>query len=661
MTFSKLLIANRGEIAVRIAETCRQMGIASVAVFSSVDRDALHVLVAGEAYEIGPAPALESYLNIDAVLDAAMRSGSQAIHPGYGFLAENAGFARRVLAAGLIWIGPSPEAIELLGDKVAAKELAQSALVPVLPGYSGEDQSAARMLHEAESIGYPFMIKASAGGGGKGMRAVHAPGDLPGALEGARREAKASFGDDRVFLERLIIAPRHVEIQILADSHKRVVSLGERDCSIQRRHQKVVEEAPSPAISPAMRAAMSADAARLARTAGYRSAGTVEFLVDGDGYYFLEMNTRIQVEHPVTEMVTGLDLIRLQIEIAAGAEIPFSQEEVHLDGHAIEIRLYAEDPTNDFLPATGRLHAFRPPEGPGIRNDVGVYAGFEVTPYYDPLLAKLIVHGRDRNEAVHRLQSALSRYDVDGIVTNLGFLQWIANEPVFNAGTADTAFLERRWSPDELTILPDEILMAAAAFDTLFPCAPEPTVSTESVNPWRRRDSWRASGVPRNFAYIFRGREFSIQASPVASGSWLFRVAGRTCHASISAGPDEDVILRTATHQDRLQVFAERRYLHVEWGSKRFDLLRPVQLVSGRLATGSGGEYGALAAPMPGTVIKVAVAEGDQVAAHDPLVVLEAMKMEHIIQAPRDGVVEAVLVDVGDLVPAGSPLVRLSA
>ena len=426
--FGKLLVANRGEISVRLIRACRELGVRSVAVYSDADRGAMHVRLADEAYRIGPAPAPESYLNVEKLVEAAMRSGAEAVHPGYGFLSENARFARTVREAGIVWVGPPPEAMERVGDKVRAKELAAEADVPTIPGYAGEDDSEERLLEEAERIGFPVLVKASAGGGGRGMRPVHEPKDFVEAVRGAKREAEAAFGEGAVFLEKLVERPRHVEVQVLADRHGNVVHLYERECSIQRRHQKVVEEAPSPALPDALRERMGDAAARLTRAAGYENAGTVEFLLSGDEFFFLEMNARLQVEHPVTELVTGLDLVHLQLAVAAGEPVPFSQEEVTLRGAAIEVRLYAEDPYTG-LPSGGTLRLFDPPAGPGIRVDAGVEAGDEVSLSYDPMLAKLIVSAPDRNMAVKRLRRALDAFRVLGPTTNLPLLERIVREP----------------------------------------------------------------------------------------------------------------------------------------------------------------------------------------------------------------------------------------
>ena len=441
--FSKILIANRGEIAIRVIRACRELGIRSVAVYSDVDRASLHVRKADEAYHIGPATASESYLNIDKIIDAARRSGAEAIHPGYGFLSENARFARACEEAKIKFIGPTAAAMDIMGSKTRARQAMQKVGVPFVPG-SSKGLDFAEMQKLAGEIGYPVMLKAAAGGGGKGMRAVHSAGELRSAYDGARSEAKRAFGDDEVYLEKLIVNPRHIEMQVLADEHGHTVYLGERECSVQRRHQKVLEECPSPVVDADLRRRMGEVAVRVAETAGYTNAGTVEFLVDEQrNFYFLEMNTRLQVEHPVTEIVTGLDLVHLQFRIAAGEPLPFRQEDIHLRGHAIECRIYAEDPDNNFFPSPGKITLLIAPSGPGIRRDTGMYEGWTVPIDYDPLLAKLIGYGEDREHAIQRLQRALYEYFVGGIKTNLSLFRRILQDADFRAAKLDTGYLDR--------------------------------------------------------------------------------------------------------------------------------------------------------------------------------------------------------------------------
>jgi acetyl-CoA carboxylase, biotin carboxylase subunit len=442
--FKKILIANRGEIAVRVLRACRELGIRSVAVYSDVDRASLHVAKADEAYYLGPPPAAESYLNIAKILEVAQRVGADAIHPGYGFLSENPKFARACEKAGIKFIGPTGDAMETMGSKTGARRAMEKAGIPFVPGSLRGLESVEEAEQVAKKIGYPVMLKAASGGGGKGMRLVHAQSELRSALESAKSEAARSFGDDEVYLEKAIVLPRHIEMQILADEHGHVVYLGERECSIQRRHQKVLEEAPSAIVGPEMRRRMGEVAVRVARAANYTNAGTVEFLVDGEkNFYFLEMNTRLQVEHPVTELITGLDLVHLQILIASGGELPFQQEDVSIRGHAIECRIYAEDPDNHFFPSPGKITMLLPPAGPGIRHDSGSYEGWTVPIDYDPLLAKLIGYGSDRNQAIMRLQRALQEYFIGGIRTNVSLFQRILRDPDFQAAKLDTGYLER--------------------------------------------------------------------------------------------------------------------------------------------------------------------------------------------------------------------------
>jgi acetyl-CoA carboxylase biotin carboxylase subunit len=491
--FRKVLIANRGEIAIRVMRSCRELGVSPVAVYSEADRNALHVQMADEAYLIGPPPATESYLVIDRIIEAALASGAEAIHPGYGFLAENAKFARACEQQGLGFIGPPSAAIELMGDKTAARRAMQAAGVPVVPGIDRvlQDDEEARQV--IASMGYPVMIKAALGGGGRGMRLVHDERQLVEALRAARSEARSSFGDAAIYIETYVTNPRHVEIQVLADAHGHVIHLGERECSIQRRHQKVVEESPSPLMTEDLRAQMGEAAVRAAQAATYRNAGTVEFLVDEDRhFYFLEMNTRLQVEHPVTELVTGIDLVQAQFRIAVGEPLGYRQEDIRLRGAAIECRIYAEDPAFDFRPSPGRISVLQPPAGPWVRDERGVFAGSEVSPFYDPLISKLVVWGETRREAIARMQRALGEYVIGGIKTTIPFHQWLMDDEEFQAGRLDTGFIERRYRPpaahpDELT---QDVALIAAVLDhwqatqkaAATPMSPS---GRDDVNPWK--------------------------------------------------------------------------------------------------------------------------------------------------------------------------------
>ncbi len=501
--FSSVLVANRGEIALRVMRTCARLGIRTVAVYSDADARAPHVRAADVAVRLGPGPAAESYLRMDAILDAAAATGAQAIHPGYGFLAENAAFAEAVEAAGLAWIGPPAAAMRALGDKARAKALAEANGVPVLPGYHGEAASDEDLVARAEGIGFPLLVKASAGGGGRGMRVVRATDELAEALAGARREAAASFGDDRLLLERFLEQPRHVEVQVLGDAHGTLVHLGERECSVQRRHQKLIEESPSPAVDGELRAAMGDAALRLARAAGYRNAGTVEFLVDDSGaFFFLEVNARLQVEHPVTEAVTGLDLVEQQLRVAAGEPLGFSQADVRVEGHAMELRVVAEDVGAGFLPATGVVTALDLPDG--VRVDTGIAAGSVISPFYDSLVAKVIAHGWDRADTIAMLSDALDATRIEGVATNLDLLAAVLDEPAFTAGDLHTGFLDEHRVIDRLAAVPDEVVAAAAAVRSLAPTgdmAPGPMktdrgptvpgTASAAGSPWLSGRPWR--------------------------------------------------------------------------------------------------------------------------------------------------------------------------
>jgi 3-methylcrotonyl-CoA carboxylase alpha subunit len=650
MYFDKILIANRGEIAVRIMRACAELGIATVAVYSAADRAALHVRLADQAYLLGPATPTESYLHAERILDVAHRCGAQAIHPGYGFLSERAHFARACQAAGVIFIGPPPAAIEQMGSKIAAKLLAEQAGVPTVPGYLGDDQRPARLRKEAARVGFPLLIKASAGGGGKGMRAVPNLAEFDSALEGAQREARAAFGDDAVFLERLIERPRHVEIQVLADAHGSCVSLFERECSIQRRHQKIIEESPSSALSAELRAEMGAAAVRLALAAGYRNAGTIEFLLDQNGhFFFLEMNTRLQVEHPVTELVAGIDLVQLQIAIAAGAPLPFAQSDLAQRGHAIEARIYAEDPAT-FLPSTGRVTLFAPASGPGIRNDAGLESGDEVTVYYDPLLAKLIVAAPDRPSAIARLRRALGDYTVLGVTTNLPLLRAIAAHPDFAAAATRTDFLTTTGLANaafDTLELPIEVLVALAIWDRQSPAS----------------DPWRIPHHATRLRYSFGETQHVVSATRAAD-RWRVQVGNAEYVVAIIARqPDLLALEFDGQHVERFQFACHDDMLLIGWRGASYEVERATALSIDALAGRVGRAQGpaSLEAPMPGTLIKVLVNEGQSVVARQPLVVLEAMKMEHIVTAPYDGVVRKLPFQAGALVAKGAALVELEA
>jgi 3-methylcrotonyl-CoA carboxylase alpha subunit len=651
--FHSVLVANRGEIAVRVMQACAELGCRTVAVYSDADAGALHVRRAGRAVRIGPAAATQSYLNVEAIVAAALQTGAEAVHPGYGFLSENPAFARACLDAGLTWIGPSPEAMEAMASKIAAKRLAVSLGIPVVTGYDGADQDPDRLSAEAERIGVPLLIKASAGGGGRGMRLVQRREEFADALAGARREALAAFGDDAVLLERYLERPRHIEIQVFGDRHGSVVHLGERECSIQRRNQKVIEEAPSTALTPALREEMGAAAVRLARAIGYTGAGTVEFLLDADGgFHFLEMNTRLQVEHGVTELVTGLDLVHLQLRVAAGEPLPFVQDDMRVRGHAIQCRVYAEDAAAGFVPSTGRLTRFAPPAGAGIRNDIGVETGDEVTPYYDAMLAKLLVVGATRDAAVERMAEALRRYEVHGVTTNLPLLLATVEHLAFRAGATHTAFLDehilaglRREPP------PPEALAAAAAMLA--------GGGDDRRDPWR--GGWRHTGLEQLVTLAGEAGDAPVRLTRTGTAAWRAAYADREVEVAVREGVA--VVQPSATDAGAVATVIDAHAAEVAIGGRRWRVeRRPPPDVT---AAGHGGRTAAgpraIVAPLTGTVVRLAVTAGQRVEAGQPVVVLDAMKMEHTLTAATDAVVEAVHVAVGDLVQAGATLATLAA
>ena len=665
--FSSLLIANRGEIARRVMRTARSLGIRTVAVYSDADADAAHVVEADEAHRLGPAPATESYLRIEAVMEAARASGAEAIHPGYGFLSENTAFAEACESAGVTFVGPPAEAIRAMGDKSRAKAIMAEAGVPLVPGYHGEDQAPDRLAAEAEAIGYPVLIKAAAGGGGKGMRAVERPEDFAAALAAAQREAKAGFGDDRMLIERFLQRPRHIEMQVFADSHGNVVHLFERDCSIQRRHQKVLEEAPAPGLDPGMRAAMGEAAVAAARAIGYRGAGTVEFVTADDVFYFIEMNTRLQVEHPVTELVTGQDLVEWQLRVAAGEALPMAQEELALDGHAIEARLYAEDPARDFLPAAGRLGHLRfPRQGPHLRIDSGVREGDVVATHYDPMLAKLIVWDRDRSAALARLSRALAETEILGVTTNLAFLGAVAEDADYRDGKLDTGFIARRGltesTGDDVSSAPDEVLAFATLSEILSrrdQAALQAATSAEPWSPWHDTGGWRLNSGTFSRLLFRDGSGERHVALHYVSGGFRLEIEGRVLALGVAEIRDgvltaeiEDRRRRAAVLRDGLNL-----WLRLDGRTWLLGLHDPLALGAAEDAASAG----ALAAPMPGKVIQVLVDAGAEVARGEPLVVLEAMKMEHTVAAPADGIVETVHYAAGDLVEEGAELIAFAA
>ena len=645
MRINSVLVANRGEIALRVFRTAQAMGLGTVAVFSDADHSAPHVGAADTAVRIGPAAAAQSYLSIPAVIEAAKAAGADAVHPGYGFLAENADFAEACAEAGLIFIGPPVEAVRLMGNKRLAKLHMAEAGVPCVPGYAGADQSDETLIAEAEGVGFPLMVKAAAGGGGRGMRRVGTAADLPAALVSARSEALSGFGSDELIIERAIERPRHVEIQVFADQAGNTIHLGERDCSVQRRHQKVIEEAPSPAVDADLRARMGEAAVTAARSIGYVGAGTVEFLLDAAGeFYFMEMNTRLQVEHPVTEMITGLDLVEWQLRVARGENLPLSQNEVGFSGHAIEVRLYAEDPGAGFLPQTGRVLDWQPPEGPGLRTDHAVAAGLEITPYYDPMIAKVAAHGSSREDARRRLLRGLEHCTLFGVTINKAYLQNCLRQPVFAAGQATTAFVEE---------LGDDLL--AAASSDLARCLAAALLATRDAppsGPWTSigLTSWPLSieydgGAPELVGVTLRGGAHFSVGLPGAEPVGIDLIA---------RGP-RDVLIQSGGLERRARWYCDHDMVCVEVDGVATAAEEVVPVRGGGAAAGDGK----LLAPMPGRIVRVDAEVGQSVAAGDILVVVEAMKMEHEISATGDGTVAEVNVAPDDQVKSRQLLVRI--
>jgi len=666
--FQKILIANRGEIACRVMATCKRLGIATVAVYSDADVHARHVDLADEAWRIGPAPARESYLVIDRILDVARRSGAEAIHPGYGFLSENAQFADACAKAGIVFIGPPAEAMRTMGSKAASKTIMEKSGVPLVPGYHGEMQDFGTLNEAATRIAYPVLIKASAGGGGKGMRIVERPADLEAAIEGAKREAKASFGDDRVLVEKYLMRPRHIEIQVFADTQGNFVSLFERDCSIQRRHQKVVEEAPAPGIDPARRHSMGEAAIAAARAVGYVGAGTVEFIAEGQAFYFMEMNTRLQVEHPVTEMITGQELVEWQLRVASGERLPLLQEQLGIRGHAIEARVYAEDPSRDFLPSIGTLaHLRQPREDANVRVDTGVRQGDQITPNYDPMIAKLIVWGEDRTAAVRRLAGALIEYEVVGVQTNLGLLRAIAAHPAFEKAELDTSFIAHhadQLMPQVAPALSDAnqtAIWAAAALAVLADQRAEKQAeaqrSGDPWSPWSVADAWRMNGDGNQDLRFRRGEEtVTLHTHPQPDGSFRLDLPTGSVHAD-AVESDAGTYLRVDGVSHRLRVVRRGPELTVILAGQNHLLLHLNPLAPPRLESAADNK---LTAPIPARVSRVLVHPGDIVRKGALLLVLEAMKMELTLSAPVDGTIETVRHEVGDMVEEGTELVRFT-
>lgn len=658
--FTKILIANRGEIACRVIATCQRLGIATVAVYSDADRNARHVRLADEAIAIGPAPARESYLRGDAILAAARRTGAQAIHPGYGFLSENAGFAQACAEAGIVFIGPSAAAIRAMGDKSAAKALMQQAGVPLTPGYHGDEQIPEFLRKQADSIGYPVLIKASAGGGGKGMRRVDDSATFTEALASCQREAQSAFGNAHVLVEKYVERPRHIEIQVFGDSHGNVVYLFERDCSVQRRHQKVLEEAPAPGMTPERRAAMGKAAVDAARAVNYVGAGTVEFIAGPDGdFYFMEMNTRLQVEHPVTECITGTDLVEWQLRVASGEPLPLQQDQLQIRGHALEARLYAEDADRGFLPSTGTLRHLRLPANTAhVRVDAGVEQGDAITPFYDPMIAKLIVWDVDRDAALRRMQQALAECEVVGVTTNAAFLRRLVMTDSFSQAKLDTALIER----EQAALAPndgdsDPALWALAAIAGVATSEAASRDARDPHSPWQAQDGWRlGAAAARALTLEHRGAQRSV-AVQGAGEQWTVHMDGNTLQGSGRlAGDALRVQIGEQLHRATVIRDGNDLYLFGSEGVQRFTLHDPVSEADQSVA-----DAGSLVAPMPGRIVATLVAPGTAVKRGTPLLVLEAMKMEHTLQAPADGTVQGYRVKAGDQVGDGAVLVDFEA
>jgi propionyl-CoA carboxylase alpha subunit len=648
--FKKILIANRGEIACRIIRTARRMGIATVAVYSDADAEALHVRMADEAIRVGPPPSTESYLKIDRIVEACRKSGAEAVHPGYGFLSENPAFARALAKAGVTFIGPTPEAIAAMGDKIASKKLAHAAGVSSVPGHLDVIADPEHAVVIARDIGYPVMIKASAGGGGKGMRIAASDSEVRDGFRSAASEAKSSFGDDRIFIEKYIEEPRHIEIQVLGDEHGNIIHLGERECSIQRRHQKVIEEAPSPFLDGGTREAMGRQAVALARAAGYRSAGTVEFIVDRQrNFYFLEMNTRLQVEHPVTELVTGLDLVELMIRIAAGEPLPMAQNNVRLAGWAIEARVYAEDPTRNFLPSIGRLVRYIPPAGDGIRLDAGVVEGSEISVHYDPLIAKLVASGPDRDTAIDQLSGALDEFYVSGVRHNIPFLAAVVARPRFRAGALSTNFIAAEFpdgfAPPSGFVEPDRVILLAAALARRRLYEREAAIDGKLAGA-------RAE-IAADFMILLDGRPHpvAVQADRIA-----YRVEsdGDSRLATTDWQPGQPLLrVRVEQHVATVQV---ERLPGSEFRLVHRGVVRRAQVLSQRAAEllalmpekRAQDTSRLLLSPMPGLLASVAVTQGQEVKAGEALAIVEAMKMENVLRAERDGRVARIRASPGD-------------
>jgi 3-methylcrotonyl-CoA carboxylase alpha subunit len=659
--FRKILIANRGEIACRVIRTAHRLGVRAVAVYSDADANAQHVRQADEAYRIGPAPARDSYLNVEAILGAVQASRAEAVHPGYGFLSENAGFAEVCAKAGVTFIGPPPDAIRAMGGKAAAKALMEKAKVPVVPGYHGDAQEPAKLADEAARIGYPVLIKATAGGGGKGMRIVAKADEFERALAGAKREAASAFGDDRVLIEKYVNRPRHVEIQVFADKHGNAIHLFERDCSVQRRHQKVLEEAPAPGMPPEMRAAMGKAAVAAAKAIGYVGAGTIEFIADAsdglrqDRFYFMEMNTRLQVEHPVTEMITGQDLVEWQLRVAYGEKLPLTQDQLTISGHAVEARIYAENPSRMFLPSVGTLHRLRfPQQGPHLRVDTGVVEGDEVTPYYDPMIAKLIVWDTSRAEALRRLAAATQQVEIAGVNANVAFLGSVASHPAFADGAVHTGFIDEHKATliPAAAPVPDDAL-AVAAVDVLLRRVVTPPAG-DPYSPWAATDGWRLNDAATSELHFKDGDTPITVTVHHRAGGWSLELPGGRVDALAVRDAEDRLSVDLGGRRFIASVAHIGRELVVLIGGRSWRLAEVDPLAVEGIEDAAGA---AVIAPMPGKVIQVMAKAGESVRKGAALLVLEAMKMEHTLTAAADGTVAAVNCAVGDQVTEGTVLV----
>lgn len=665
--FSKVLIANRGEIACRVIRTCRRLGIATVAVYSEADATAQHVRLADEAWPIGGSRPADSYLRGDVILEAAKKSGAQAIHPGYGFLSENADFAEAVEAAGLVFIGPSAASMRKMGSKAGAKILMQEHKVPVVPGYTGEDQDPALLAREAERIGFPLMIKAAHGGGGKGMRIVRSRDEFAANLESCQREAKNAFGRDRVLLERYVEKPRHIEFQVFGDRHGNIVHLNERECSAQRRYQKVLEEAPSPFVTPELRARMGDAAVAAARAIDYANAGTVEFIVgQGGDFYFMEINTRLQVEHPVTELTLNLDLVELQLRVAAGEALPASivrNKSVPADGHAIELRLYAEDPAQNFLPGSGRLTTLRLPEpSRHVRIDGGVVEGDTVSIFYDPMIAKLIVWDRNRDEALQRMREALAATEIVGPKSNVEFLERLVRHPAVTGATIDTGYLDRHldeFLPQASEPVPAELLAAAATAVLLDQETAAPQLAAtgnDPHSPWARADGWRLGHPGKRVVVLVQAGERVEIAAHGSAGAYALDWNGRHVAVRNAALADGRFSAEIDGVVRRLQVSVDASHVLLHDGRTRRSFERAAAFAYSASRSGGGDR---VVAPMPGRVVLTKVAAGDVVAEGQELAIMEAMKMEITLRAPRAGTIAAVQAQAGEFVEADAVLIKL--